>query len=152
MRNPIEVLKHLSEKSRDTSYRFQRIYRNLYNPEFYYLAYQNIRTTGGSMTKGVDGSNMDGMSGKRFEKVIRSLQNQSYQPLPARRVYIEKRNSTKKRPLGIQAGNDKLVEEIIRMMLESIYDPTFSNSSHGFRQHRSCHTALFEIKKTILSP
>jgi len=149
MRNPIDVLKNLSEKSKDKTYKFQRIYRNLYNPEFYYTAYRNIYANGGSMTPGVDGSTMDGLSDKRIAGIIESLKDQSYKPSPARREYIERKNSAKKRPLGIQSGNDKLVQEIVRMMLESIYDPTFSKNSHGFRQHRSCHTALLQIQQTF---
>jgi group II intron reverse transcriptase/maturase len=149
MRDPIEVLKNLSEKSKDKTYKFQRVYRNLYNPEFYYTAYRNIYANGGSMTPGVDGSTMDGLSDKRIENIINSLKNQSYKPLPARREYIKKENSIKKRPLGIQTGNDKLVQEVMRMILESIYEPTFSKYSHGFRQHRSCHTALLHIQKTF---
>jgi retron-type reverse transcriptase len=101
------------------------------------------------MTPGVDGTTMDGLSEQRIDGIIESLKDQSYKPLPARREYIEKKNSMKQRPLGIQVGNDKMVQEIVRMMLESIYEPTFSPNSHGFRQHRSCHTALLQIQKTF---
>ena len=144
MRNPTEILKILSEKSHDKSYRFQRLYRNLYNPEFYYLAYNNICTGQGNMTEGVDGQTIDGMSAERIDKLIASLRDHSYQPHPAKRVYIPKKNG-KKRPLGIQSTEDKLVQEVVRMILESIYEPTFSPNSHGFRPKRSCHTALRHI-------
>jgi len=150
MRNPTEVLNSLSEQSRkNPEYRFQRLYRNLYNPEFYMLAYTNIYANGGSMTPGVNGITMDGMSQKRVEHIIASLKNRSYQPNPARRTYIAKQKSSKKRPLGILSGDDKLVQEVIRMILESIYEPTFSKSSHGFRPRRSCHTALLGIQDTF---
>ncbi|PYG84285.1 group II intron reverse transcriptase/maturase [Ruminiclostridium sufflavum DSM 19573] len=145
MRNPIDVLRNLSEKSQDKSYRFQRLYRNLYNPEFYYLAYSNIYTSQGNMTAGTDGQTIDGMSTERIEKIISMLKDHSYQPKPARRAYIEKKNSTKKRPLGIPSANDKLVQEVVRMILESIYEPNFYECSHGFRPNRSCHTALKHI-------
>ena len=104
LRNPIEVLSNLTEKSKNESYRFQRLYRNLYNPDFYWLAYQNIYANTGSMTAGADGTSIDGMSDERIEGIIESLRNRSYQPKPAKRVYIEKKNSNKKRPLGIQSG------------------------------------------------
>jgi len=149
MRSPTEVLKHLSEKSQDKSYRFQRLYRNLYNPEFYYTAYRNIYANGGSMTPGVDSTTIDGLGGRRIGKIIESLKDESYQPHPTRREYIEKKNSTKKRPLGIPSGDDKLVQEVVRMLVESIYDSTFSDRSHGFRQHRGCHTALKQIQNTF---
>lgn len=145
MRNPTEVLKTLSEKSRDKSYRFQRLYRNLYNPEFYYLAYNNICAGQGNMTPGADGETIDGMSDERIQKIIASLKDHSYQPHPARREYIAKKNSDKKRPLGIPSASDKLVQEVVRMILESIYEPNFSSDSHGFRPKKSCHTALKHI-------
>lgn len=149
MRNPTEVLKNLTEKSKDESYRFQRLYRNLYNRDFYWLAYKNIYANKGSMTAGTDGMTIDGMSNERIDGIIESLKDRSYRPKPARRTYIAKKNSNKKRPLGIQSGDDKLVQEVVKMILESIYEPCFSNKSHGFRPNRSCHTALSQIQKTF---
>jgi len=146
MRNPINVLKYLEEKATSKEYRYERLYRNLYNPEFYLLAYRNIAKSQGSMTAGADGMTLDGMSMARINKIIARLKDHSYQPNPARRTYINKKNSSKKRPLGIPSTDDKLVQEIIRMILESIYEPTFSGKSHGFRPNRSCHTALLEIQ------
>jgi len=149
MRNPTDVLNSLSDKSKNPSYKFKRLYRNLYNPEFYMLAYQNIYANDGSMTPGVDGNTMDGMSSHRIEGIIQSLKDHSSQPNPARRTYIAKQNSNKKRPLGIPSANDKLVQEVVRMLLESIYEPNFSENSHGFRPRRSCHTALLQIERTF---
>jgi group II intron reverse transcriptase/maturase len=149
MRNPIEVLNNLSEKSKNPEYRFERLYRNLYNPEFYLLAYKNIYANKGSMTPGINNLTIDGMSSKRIERLIASLKAHTYQPSPARREYIAKENSDKKRPLGIPSGDDKLVQEVVRMILESMYEPTFSDSSHGFRPHKSCHTALMKIQNTF---
>ena len=149
MRNPTEVLKNLMEKSKNETYRFQRLYRNLYNPEFYWLAYKNIYANDGSMTAGADGITIDGMGNERIERIILSLKDRSYQPKPARREYIAKKNSSKKRPLGIQSGDDKLVQEVVKMILESIYEPVFSNKSHGFRPNRSCQTALKQIQNTF---
>lgn len=149
MRNPTEVLKSLTEMSKNETYRFQRLYRNLYNPEFYWLAYKNIYANDGSMTAGADGTTIDGMSNERIDGIIVSLRDRSYQPKPARREYIAKKNSSKKRPLGIQSGNDKLVQEVVKMILESIYEPVFSDKSHGFRPNRSCQTALMQIQKTF---
>lgn len=137
------------EKSKNETYRFQRLYRNLYNPEFYWLAYKNIYANDGSMTAGADGTTIDGMGNERIERIILSLKDRSYQPKPARREYIAKKNSSKKRPLGIQSGDDKLVQEVVKMILESIYEPVFSNKSHGFRPNRSCQTALKQIQNTF---
>lgn len=101
------------------------------------------------MTAGADGTTIDGMGNERIEGIIMSLRDRSYQPKPARREYIAKKNSSKKRPLGIQSGNDKLVQEVVKMILESIYEPVFSDKSHGFRPNRSCQTALMQIQKTF---
>ena len=83
-------------------YKFERLYRNLYNPEFYLLAYKNIYANDGSMTPGVDGVTTDGMSLERIDKIIASLKDHSYRPNPARRTYTAKKNNpAKKRPLVI---------------------------------------------------
>ena len=148
MRNPTIVLETLSEKSSDSSYKFERLYRNLYNREFFCLAYQNIYASDGNMTPGSDNTTIDGMSLKRMDNIIASMKDHSYQPKPARRTYIKKKNG-KLRPLGIPSSNDKLVQEVVRLILESIYEPTFSKYSHGFRPNKSCHTALSEIQDTF---
>ena len=85
------------------------------------------------MTAGADGTTIDGMSDERIQRIIESMRDKSYLPKPARREYIAKKNSNKKRPLGIQSGNDKLVQEVVKMILESIYEPVFKKTSHGFR-------------------
>jgi len=150
MRNPINVLKSLESNACNQEYRYERLYRNLYNPEFYLLAYKNIAKSQGSMTAGTDGKTLDDMSIKRIQRIIDSLKDYSYQPSPARRTYIPKKNDpNKKRPLGIPSTDDKLVQEVVRMILESIYEPTFSPQSHGFRPNRSCHTALLQVKNTF---
>lgn len=150
MRSPIAVLKSLEEKATQKGYVFERLYRNLYKPEFYLLAYQNIAKSQGSMTEGTDGMTLDDMTVGRIERIIASLKDHSYQPHPARRENIPKKsNPSKTRPLGIPSTDDKLVQEVVRMLLEAIYEPTFSTYSHGFRPKRSCHTALSEIKTTF---
>lgn len=93
------------------------------------------------MTKGFDGNTIDGMSLARIKSIIKKIKNHMYKPNPVVRKYIPKKNG-QKRPLGIQSIDDKLVQEVIRMILESIYDSNFKNTSHGFRPNKSCHTAL----------
>jgi len=97
------------------------------------------------MSKGIDGQTFDGMSEKRIQNIIRCLKDHSYQPKPARRTYIPKKNG-KLRPLGVPSSDDKLIQQAIKMLLESIYEDTFAETSHGFRPGRSCHTALSQIK------
>ncbi len=148
MRNPRKVLNSLTEHSKVSSYKFERLYRILFNAEMFYVAYERIYANPGNMTPGTDGETIDGMSIPRIEKLITSLQNETYQPQPSRRVYIPKKNG-KKRPLGIPAFNDKLVQEVVRMILEAIYEKSFNYCSHGFRPERSCHTALAQVKKSF---
>lgn len=114
----------------------------------YGVAYQKIASNGGCTTKGSDGQSIDNMSLVRIDTLIDSLKNESYQPKPARRVYIPKKNG-ETRPLGIPTFEDKLVQEVVRMILEAIYEDYFENTSHGFRPKRSCHTALLHVQKTF---
>lgn len=148
MRSPTVVLENLQRKSQDPKYQFERLYRNLYNPDFYLLAYQGLYANKGAMTEGVDRLTLDGTGDKRIAKLISNLKDRSYQPNPARRHYIPKSGGTSKRPLGIPSAEDKLVQEVVRLMLESIYEPSFLHVSHGFRPKRSCHTALSQVQKT----
>ena len=148
MRSPERVLNSLNEHSKDSSYKFERLYRLLFNEELFYVAYQKIASNGGSTTKGSDGRSIDEMSLARIEMLIASLKDESYQPHPSRRVHIPKKNG-KTRPLGIPAFEDKLVQEVVRMILEAIYEGHFETTSHGFRPKRSCHTALLHIQKTF---
>lgn len=148
MRSPERVLNSLNEHSKDSSYKFERLYRLLFNEELFYVAYQKIASNEGSTTKGSDGRSIDGMSLARIETLIASLKDESYQPHPSRRVHIPKKNG-KTRPLGIPAFEDKLVQEVVRMILEAIYEGHFETTSHGFRPKRSCHTALLHIQKTF---
>ena len=148
MRSPERVLNSLNEHSKDSSYKFERLYRILFNEELFYVAYQKIASNGGSTTKGSDGRSIDEMSLARIETLIASLKDESYQPHPSRRVHIPKKNG-KTRPLGIPAFEDKLVQEVVRMILEAIYEGHFETTSHGFRPKRSCHTALLNMQRTF---
>jgi group II intron reverse transcriptase/maturase len=109
-------------------------------------AYINIRANKGSMTVGVDQSTADGFSSELSKVLVNRLRDGNFRFKPARRVYIPKTNG-KLRPLGIPTFQDKLVQEVCRMILETIYEPLFSNCSYGFRPNRSCHKALQEVKK-----
>lgn len=113
-------------------------------PDLWMQAYAKIYANRGATTKGVDESTLDGMSEERVMHLIQLLKSGLYEPKPARRTYIPKANG-KKRPLGIPSGDDKLVQEVVRMLLEGIFEPVFSPNSHGFRPKRSCHTALLDV-------
>ena len=124
---------------------FTRLYRYLLREDLYYQAYKKLYANNGAATKGIDDDTADGFCEEKIQKIIISLKDGTYQPKPVRRIYKEKLNG-KKRPLGIPTFTDKIVQEILRMILETVYEPLFLNCSHGFRPKRSCHTALRSIK------
>lgn len=146
MRSPERVLNSLNEHSKDSSYKFERLYRILFNEELFYVAYQKIASNGGSTTKGSDGRSIDEMSLARIETLIASLKDESYQPHPSRRVHIPKKNG-KTRPLGIPAFEDKLVQEVVRMILEAIYEGHFETTSHGFDLNGAVTQHYFIFKR-----
>ncbi len=122
----------------------ERMYRLLYNPDLFLMAYGRIYRNQGSMTKGTTEETADGMTMDKIKAIIEDLRHERYRWSPARRVYIPKKNGSK-RPLGVQSWSDKLVQEVIRLLLETYLEPQCSFHSHGFRPERGCHTALREI-------
>jgi group II intron reverse transcriptase/maturase len=142
------VLSMLGQKAKeDSTFVFDRLYRNLFNPDFYLLAYNNIYDKEGNLTEGTDQVTIDGFNMRLIEKLIEEMRAEIYRPKAVRRVYIPKK-SGKLRPLGVPTFRDKLVQEVVRLILQAIYEPIFLDSSHGFRPERSCHTALVQIKTT----
>ena len=124
----------------------ERVYRLMYNPNLYLTAYGKIYRNKGAMTEGVAEETAEGMSLGKIEAIIKALRDGTFRWRPARRVYIPKKNG-KLRPLGLPDWTDKLVQEVIRLLLNAYYEPQFSNYSHGFRPERGCHTALREVKR-----
>jgi group II intron reverse transcriptase/maturase len=124
-----------------------QLYRQMFNKNLYLLAYGRIYSNQGAMTPGAGGETADGMSEGVIEEIIELMRFERYRFAPARRVYIPKKNG-RLRPLGVTSWRDKLVGEVVRLILEAIYEPSFSSRSHGFRKGRGCHTALREIRDT----
>jgi group II intron reverse transcriptase/maturase len=123
------------------------VYRQLYNPDLYLRAYGRIQENDGAMTPGTTDETVDGMSQAKIAHIIEALRFERWRWTPVRRTYVEKKNSTKKRPLGLPTWSDKLLQEVIRSILEAYYEPQFSEHSHGFRSNKGCHTALTEIHR-----
>jgi group II intron reverse transcriptase/maturase len=138
----LEALGEISKQGKQLN----GLFRLMESPLLWYEAYANIYSNGGAMTKGVDNTTLDGFSNERVESIIQRLREGRYRFKPTRRVYVPKKNG-KKRPLGISSGDDKLVQEVVRMILERIYEPIFDERSHGFRPGRSPHTALHQIEQ-----
>lgn len=140
----LERIKNSSANHKDGV--FTRLYRYLLREDIYYTAYKNLYANKGAATKGADNDTADGFGKEYIAKIIKDLADMNYEPKPGRRTHIPKRNG-KMRPLGIPSFRDKIVQDVIRMYLEAIYEPIFSDRSHGFRPNRSCHTALKQITK-----
>lgn len=119
----------------------------LFNPELYLVAYAKLYRNDGAMTPGSDGETVDGMSVKKIEGIIAQLRNERYRWNPTRRVYIPKKNG-KMRPLSVPSWSDKLLQEVMRMLLSAYYEPKFADNSHGFREGHGTHTALRDIRET----
>ena len=148
MQTAAVVLEVLRERGRK-GLPLTQLYRQMFNRELYLLAYGNIYSYSnqGAMTPGASEETADGMSEEKINQITGLMRNERYRFSPARRVYIPKKNG-KLRPLGLPSWSDKLVGEVVRLLLEAYYEPVFSDRSHGFRKRRGCHTALREINDT----
>ena len=122
----------------------ESIYRLLYNRNLYLRAYGRLYSNQGAMTKGTTAETVDGMSLEKIDRIIDALRYERFRWTPVRRVNIPKPNR-KTRPLGIPTWTDKLLQEVVRMILEAYYEPQLSDRSHGFRPGRGCHTALSNV-------
>jgi group II intron reverse transcriptase/maturase len=146
MQNAETVLAVLRERGRK-GLPLDELYRQLFNPQLYLLAYGRIYSNDGAMTPGVTQETVDGMSLGKIGRIIDAVRHERYRFSPARRVWIPKKNG-KLRPLGMPTWPDKLLGEVVRLLLEAYYEPQFSGRSHGFRPGRGCHTALGEVART----
>jgi group II intron reverse transcriptase/maturase len=144
MQEAAVVLSVLRERGRK-GLPLTQLYRQMFNKDLYLLAYGNIYSNQGAMTPGASAETADGMSGDKIDQIIELMRHERYRFSPARRIYIPKKNGTL-RPLGLPPWSDKLVGEVVRLLLEAYYEPRFSDRSHGFRKGRGCHTALREIR------
>src|SRR5260370_13456901 len=138
----LEALENISKQGK----RINGLFRIMEDQILWHEGYANIYANKGAITPGVDEVTLDGFSEERVASIIKQLKDGTYQFQPVRRVFIPKKNG-KKRPLGISSGNDKLVQEVVTIILERIYEPTFDDHSHGFRPGRSPHTALEQIDR-----
>jgi group II intron reverse transcriptase/maturase len=143
MQNADTVLGVLRERGRK-GLPCTELYRQLFNPQLYLVAYGRIYSNHGAMTPGATPETADGMSMEKIDAIIEAMRHERYRFAPVRRIHIPKPNG-KLRPLGLPTWSDKLVGEVVRLLLEAYYEPRFSDHSHGFRPGRGCHTALREV-------
>jgi retron-type reverse transcriptase len=145
MRNAETILGVISERGR-RGLPLEDIYRQLFSRALFLRAYGRIYRNDGAMTPGATPETVDAMSLEKIDLMIEALRHERYRWTPVRRTYIPKK-SGKLRPLGIPTWSDKLLQEVVRSLLNAYYEPQFSPHSHGFRPQRGCHTALGEITK-----
>ena len=145
MRDAETVLGIIRERGR-RGLPIEDVYRQLFNRDLFLRAYGRIYRNDGAMTPGMSEETVDGMSLKKINSIIEQIRYERWRWTPARRTYISKKDGSL-RPLGIPTWSDKLVQEVMRSILEAYYEPQFSNLSHGFHANRGCHTALRAIQR-----
>ena len=123
------------------------LYRQMFNPQLYLLAYGRIYSNQGAMSPGANAETADGMTIGKIDAIIEAMRHERYRFTP-RQADVHPEKNGKLRPLGPPTWSDKLVGEVVRLLLEAYYEPQFSDHSHGFRPGRGCHTALREIANT----
>jgi len=146
----LDRLNSIRERNKlDPSFINKDLYRLLYKDDLYITAYEKIKGNKGALTSGTDEKTLDGFGVETISDIIGKMRKDSYQFKPAKRIYIPKPGKKEKRPLGIPSSEDKLVQEVLRMILEAIFEPIFSSKSHGFRLNKSPHTALREVRSNF---
>ena len=122
MQNAETVLKVIQRRGQ-RGLPLQRIYRQLLNPALYWRAYARLYRNHGALTPGTTPETADEMSLSKLDRIIDAVRHERYRWRPARRVYIEKRRSTKRRPLGLPSWSDKLLQEVVLSILDAYYEP-----------------------------
>ena len=138
----LERLGVIHELSRNNpEWKHKELFRLLRKEDIWIAAYENIKANQGALTPGVTKETLDGIDLTRLRKLQMKVLDESYQFSPVRQTWIPKANG-EKHPLGIPTFNDRIVQEVIRMVLEAIYEPIFDNRSFGFRKGLGVHDAL----------
>ena len=130
MRDAAAVLEIIRARGR-RGLPLERVCRLLFHPGLCLLAYGKLYRNAGAMTPGATGETVDGMHLGKIKDIIGALRCERYRWTPVRRTYIAKKNSARKRPLGLPTWTDKLLQEVLRLILEAYYEPQFSDRSHG---------------------
>ena len=140
---PSEIILSMLRRGQDG--RYVNAFEVLSSVTVLKLAYETIKSKPGNMVRGSTSETLDGITLEWFEKTSERLRWETYKLKPGRRVYIPKANG-KLRPLGISSPRDKIIQQAMNMVLETILEPKFLDTSHGFRPYRGCHTALETIR------
>ena len=150
MRTAATVLSIIHERGK-RGLPLEDLYRQRYNPDLYLRAYARLYHHDGALPPGATEETADGMTLAKIDRIITLFRQERYHWTPVRRTYVPKKHG-KQRPLGLPAWSDKMLQEVMRSVLEAYYEPQCSDHSYGFRPNRGCHTALNTIKHTWNGP
>lgn len=135
---------------RSPNRRFHQLYDKVWRRDFLELGWQEVRRNGGA--PGIDGVSIQDIEEQGVEGFLDSLQQElkeeSYRPLPVRRVDIPKRDGGV-RSLGIPSVKDRVVQAATKAVVEPIFEADFLDCSYGFRPGRSAHQALDVIRQGV---
>jgi len=145
-----------AKASNEPDTRFKRLYKYLTNQRWIIAATDKVLANRGSRTPGIDGKTrnfylVEKNLAQLVESIMDELAAQTYRPQPVRRTYIPKSNG-KKRPLGIPIIKDRVVQQMVKMLIEPIFEATFLPCSYGFRPNRCTWDALAEAHHFLKSP
>jgi group II intron reverse transcriptase/maturase len=138
------AIQKLSQKY--PQWKHRDIFRILNKNEIWIAAYENIKGNKGALTRGSTSETMDGMSLERLELLKDGVLTEQYKFKPVKLTYIP-RPDGRVRPLGLPTANDKIVQEVMRIILEAMYEPIFYEVSFGFRRGKGCHDALAHVEQ-----
>lgn len=125
----------------------KQVYPLMYNPHLYLRAYARLYANKRAMTRGASRETVDGMSRMKIDRLIDALRHERFRWTLVRRVHIPKKKNGKLRPLGLPTWTGKLLQEVMRSILDAYFEPQFSVHAHGFRSNRGCHTALSGVQR-----
>ncbi|MEI5905672.1 reverse transcriptase domain-containing protein [Bacillus spongiae] len=141
--NPFQQLAVI-RKASQKGYTITDCYRLMYKKELWMKAYAKLSPNAEKLSKGEPEERIDSSGMQDINEIINHLKTERFRFVTGERV----RTNVRKKDVFFSEQKNRLVQEVMRMILESVFEPTFSNNSHGFREGRDNHTALSQIQKT----
>ena len=125
----------------------QNIYQIFTDIDFIKAIYYKMKSKPSVMTSGIDNKTINDLPINEdfFKQIAKEMKTEKYKPKETKRVLIPKKNG-KTRPLGIPIIKDRIIQQILKLLLEAIYDKTFCDYSHGYRPNRGPHTAAKNLR------
>lgn len=126
-------------------YTVHNVYQIFEDIEIYQAVYWKEKSKISNMTKGIDKENIDGISINKLRDLKFVMENESYKTQPSKRLIIPKSNG-KEKYIYIPKTKDKIIQYILKWLLEAIFEKSFSEGSHGYRPYKGAHTSIKSIK------